>query len=462
MMTKKRFLALASAFILLMAAIPLFATYANTNRQVNVSIDGYGVYFPDQRPIIVDGRVLVPVRGVFEHMGFTVRWVSSTRMARLISDDTTIVIPADLNAFIVNGVIIEPDVPQMIVNDRLMLPLRAVSEALGATAEWNSTTRVAIIRSAAPATPTPLPTPTPPPAATPTPVPTPTSTPEPTETPPEPTPYPTPEPIEPTPTPYPPYYNNGNGYYYQPTPSPAPPAPETPTPTPPTTPPPIPPDPNNPNHAPFFYTLSDINLPDRQLTPYERAAWIYEYHANGGASAFELQVIALINQERVNRGLNELVIDETLMLVSRFYSQTLANLNLQLGHYLGPYGGAYRTANSFGANLGRWRGGNGNMGGWTPVSIVARWMESTTHRNFILAADHRYIGFGSHLGGRMAVVHYLLLSHYPSVTAAAYYVHDYEYNHEYSHEYSHWDNYSQQHMYYYNTHEYDVHDDYYY
>ena len=37
-------------------------------------MDGQQIEFEDQQPIIVDGRTLVPVRGVFEAMGFEVEW----------------------------------------------------------------------------------------------------------------------------------------------------------------------------------------------------------------------------------------------------------------------------------------------------------------------------------------------------------------------------------------------------
>jgi len=120
-------------------------------------------------------------------------------------------------------------------------------------------------------------------------------------------------------------------------------------------------------------------------------------------------MVNLINQEREERGLNALAIDESLMQAARFYSQTLANLDLTLSSTVGPYGGSRATAEAFGARL-RWSGGSGNWGGWSYTAILARWLDSAGHRNFILSPNHNYIGFGSHLGGRHGVFHYLLLS----------------------------------------------------
>jgi len=165
----KKLIALICMLVLTMTTIPFFATYAN--RQTNITVDGQMVLFPDQQPIMESNRVLVPVRGVFEHMGFEVTWDSATRVARLESDDIVVLIPAGTTSFFVMpaGATLEssqirtivPDVPQRMVNNRMLLPLRAVAEAVGATAQWNNANRVAQIVSPATPTSTPIPTPSP-------------------------------------------------------------------------------------------------------------------------------------------------------------------------------------------------------------------------------------------------------------------------------------------------------------
>jgi len=201
MSKKNKLIALICMLVLTMTAAPFFAAYAS--RPATVTVDGRLVLFTDQQPIMDGNRVLVPVRGVFEHMGFEVSWDASARVARLERENTILVIPADMDTFIVIDAartrVITPDVPQRMVSNRMLLPLRAVAEAVGATAHWNNSHRVAEIRS--PATPTPTPTHTPAPTQTPVP-PTPTPMPTPTPTP-IPTPTPTASPT-PTPTPTPP------------------------------------------------------------------------------------------------------------------------------------------------------------------------------------------------------------------------------------------------------------------
>ena len=164
-------------------------------------------------------------------------------------------------------------------------------------------------------------------------------------------------------------------------------------------------------YAPFLYTQSQITLPNRRLTEQERQAWIDEYNEMGGASEFELEVLRLVNEERTSRGLNPVTWDNGLAMASRNYAQQMANLNTTLGHREGPYGGSRETGRTFGVvnNF-----ANGAAGRWTPEALVQAWMNSTGHRNNILARNARYAGFGSQLGGQWGVFHYSMFDSNPS------------------------------------------------
>lgn len=164
-------------------------------------------------------------------------------------------------------------------------------------------------------------------------------------------------------------------------------------------------------------TQPSITLPNRRLTNAERQNWITEYREMGGASAFELEVVRLINEVRAEHNLSYLQIDDILMMSARFYAQILADLDLPLGHNEGPYatnpnashGASANVARAFGGQL-RWNGGNGSAGRRTPEGVVDGWMNSAGHRRYILSPEHRYIGVGTQLGGRHGVFHYMFLS----------------------------------------------------
>ena len=165
---------LSALFALTMLAVlGLSATPTLANDAISVTVNGQPVVFTDQTPVIIGSRTLVPVRDVFEAMGFDVDWDGRAILER---DGDVIIIPIGSSTFTLNGVAHELDVPAQVIAGRTMLPLRHVLESVGYQLDWDGTTRTVIILSggadAPVATPTPA-TPTPEPIATPAPTPTP-------------------------------------------------------------------------------------------------------------------------------------------------------------------------------------------------------------------------------------------------------------------------------------------------
>jgi len=139
-MKKFSFLFLTTVF--LMAAMP-FQTAAN--QDIKVIVNGSEVLFTDQKPVIQDGRTLVPVRGVFEQMGFSVIWDETINTATLKDADYEVKIKSEEISFMSNGNQITPDVSQQLINGRLMLPLRAISDSVGAQVDWDGAARVVTV-----------------------------------------------------------------------------------------------------------------------------------------------------------------------------------------------------------------------------------------------------------------------------------------------------------------------------
>jgi len=125
----------------------LASTPTQSTGEITVTIDGETVLFEDQHPIIHNGRTLVPVRGVFEHLGFDVVWDRAARQGTLTRDDAVIVITIGSYTFTTNGVVYELDVPAQIIGGSTMLPLRAVLESVGYDLDWDRNTRTVEITS---------------------------------------------------------------------------------------------------------------------------------------------------------------------------------------------------------------------------------------------------------------------------------------------------------------------------
>ncbi len=101
----------------------------------------------DQPPIIVNDRTLVPLRGIFEALGATVQWDASTRTVSATRGETQLSLVVDTNIINKNGTEIEIDVPAQIIGDRTMVPVRAISESLDASVNWDGATRMVLIDS---------------------------------------------------------------------------------------------------------------------------------------------------------------------------------------------------------------------------------------------------------------------------------------------------------------------------
>jgi len=107
-------------------------------RPIHVTVNGQRVSFDHGRPMQSNGRVLVPLRGVFEKMGALVEWNSVARVVSATKDTTVVQLKiGDRNAM-VNQRAIALDTPPRIVNGATMVPLRFVSEALGANVGWDA------------------------------------------------------------------------------------------------------------------------------------------------------------------------------------------------------------------------------------------------------------------------------------------------------------------------------------
>ncbi|HEV2439369.1 MAG TPA: copper amine oxidase N-terminal domain-containing protein [bacterium] len=118
---------------------------------VHVFVDGQPVGF-DVPPQIQNGRVLVPLRGVFERLGATVAWDDRTQTVLAQRGATGVSLVIGQTQAMINGRPAAMDVPAMLVGGRTMVPLRFVSQALGATVNWDASTSTVTIASSGAAT----------------------------------------------------------------------------------------------------------------------------------------------------------------------------------------------------------------------------------------------------------------------------------------------------------------------
>ncbi|MBN6187756.1 copper amine oxidase N-terminal domain-containing protein [Aneurinibacillus sp. BA2021] len=109
-----------------------------------VKINGSQVNFPDDKPYIDTntGRTMVPIRFISEKLGAKVDWNNAERKAIIQKDGKTIVLPIGSNTAMVNGKPVTFDAPAVLKGVRTFVPLRFISEAYGAKVDWDAKTGV--------------------------------------------------------------------------------------------------------------------------------------------------------------------------------------------------------------------------------------------------------------------------------------------------------------------------------
>ncbi|MBQ4137796.1 MAG: hypothetical protein IJD67_06760, partial [Clostridia bacterium] len=142
----KKITSLLLVLVLLTSFItPIFAV----ENEVNVTLDGFELTFDVPARIIGD-RTMVPVRAIFEALGATVSYDGETKTVSAVRGEDTITLTIGKNELYKNGELAYTmDVVPVIIEEngesRTLVPARAVSEAFGATVEWDGESASAII-----------------------------------------------------------------------------------------------------------------------------------------------------------------------------------------------------------------------------------------------------------------------------------------------------------------------------
>jgi hypothetical protein len=126
---------------LLSATLCVLAAQVASAQQIYVTVDGRNVYFADVEPEMMNGRVMVPLRGVFEEMGAEVHWDGVNRAVHVNDMDSMITLRINSTTATVDGRYVELDVPAMLIRGRTMVPLRFLSENVGHDVYWNAPLR---------------------------------------------------------------------------------------------------------------------------------------------------------------------------------------------------------------------------------------------------------------------------------------------------------------------------------
>ena len=120
----------------LAVSVPMSMSAYAENDVVTVMGDNETVEF-DQNPVIIEGHTLVPVRAVFEKAGAEVMWVQPTQTATISRGDYVVTIKYGESVMYKNGTAIALEQPADVINNRTMIPVRAIAEAMDFSVTWD-------------------------------------------------------------------------------------------------------------------------------------------------------------------------------------------------------------------------------------------------------------------------------------------------------------------------------------
>ncbi|MHA0857370.1 copper amine oxidase N-terminal domain-containing protein [Paenibacillus sp. CMAA1364] len=103
---------------------------------IEVLLNARKIVFPDAKPYSDHNRVMVPIRFVSEALGADVKWDGGKEVA-IINDTTTVHLTIGSSVATVNGKSVTFDTSMKINKQRTYVPLRFVSEALGQVVDWD-------------------------------------------------------------------------------------------------------------------------------------------------------------------------------------------------------------------------------------------------------------------------------------------------------------------------------------
>jgi N-acetylmuramoyl-L-alanine amidase len=153
----------AAAFILVLAILMSgTSAYAMKEQQLILHMDGKQITYKappvtiklngkvlnsDVPAVIIDDRTLVPIRVITESTGADVQWDGQNQEVTINTGDKRVKLKINSSEMDINGKKVTLEVPAKLINDRTMVPVRAVTEVLGLEVGWDNSTYTVLLTS---------------------------------------------------------------------------------------------------------------------------------------------------------------------------------------------------------------------------------------------------------------------------------------------------------------------------
>ena len=154
---KKRIISFTLAFILLLSIVITAAFAASGAVSIRMKLNDPYMTVNGQRqevdpgrgtsPITINDRTMIPIRAVVEAMGGSIGWEDATQKITITANNHELTMWLGKTELVVDGINKTMDVAPQSVNDRTLVPVRFAAENVGYGVEWLEATSEVIITS---------------------------------------------------------------------------------------------------------------------------------------------------------------------------------------------------------------------------------------------------------------------------------------------------------------------------
>jgi hypothetical protein len=129
--------------LLLIAISTTFVLFTNVaqaaKNEAVIKVNGVTIT-PEIPPLAVSGRVMVPLQAISDALGAKLAWNSSERVAKVVKSGHVITFKIGSKTATIDKTQTSLNVPPMLIEGTVLVPARFISEALGANVTWNTAT----------------------------------------------------------------------------------------------------------------------------------------------------------------------------------------------------------------------------------------------------------------------------------------------------------------------------------
>ena len=128
-----------------LAVMLVFAVAPTVFANISVTLDGSAIDFADVPPQMINDRTMVPLRAIFDALGAEIDWDGYTQTVTATRYDVVVVMQIGNPVITVAGSDVELDVPPMLIDYRTMVPARAVAQSFGVNVDWDGYTQTVVL-----------------------------------------------------------------------------------------------------------------------------------------------------------------------------------------------------------------------------------------------------------------------------------------------------------------------------